>query len=216
MRIKNLVVASALTVFGLGACVSSRAYDRKVAEFETFKREEGDRVRAARARILALEQDTAALRNRLRDAQESLGARSEDLRDREHELEGSTAQVAALKQRLETLGRDVETLSAERASLTSSLAMTAARVEELRIHALANEARAALFRELSKKLHGMIDAGKLNVVVRQGRMLIVLPSDVLFDSGRTEIKKDAQATLLAVADAIRDIRDRKFLVVGHT
>lgn len=216
MRFTSTSVLGLLACLGFGGCVTSRAYEQKVAEFETFKREEAERVRSARAHILALEQDTAALRRRLNETEQSLGVKAEDLSDKESELKGSTAQVSALKKRLETLTGDVDKLAAERGSLTASLALTRARLEELRIHALATEARALIFRALVQKLHGMIDAGKLKVVVRQGRMLIVMPSDVLFDSGRTEVKPDAQTTLVAVADAIREIRDRKFLVVGHT
>jgi chemotaxis protein MotB len=199
-----------------GACVTAKTYERKVAEFETFKREEAERVRAARARILGLEQDTASLTRKLRLTEQTLGDKTEDLGDTRRELQGSTEQVASLKRRLEELNQDVTKVSAERAELSASLALTGARLEELRVHAQASEARAQVFRDLVAKLHGMIDAGKLKVVVRQGRMLIALPSDVLFDSGRTEVKKDAKATLAAVADAIRDIRERKFLVVGHT
>jgi chemotaxis protein MotB len=43
-----------------------------------------------------------------------------------------------------------------------------------------------------------------------------LPNDVLFDSGRTEIKRDAQATLGKIAQVLSTIADRHFLVSGHT
>jgi chemotaxis protein MotB len=62
----------------------------------------------------------------------------------------------------------------------------------------------------------MVDAGKLTVVVREGRMLIAMPTDILFDSGRTLVKPEAEATLVEVAKALHEIKDRKFLVVGHT
>jgi chemotaxis protein MotB len=198
------------------ACVTSRTYNRKVVEFETFKQQEADRVRGTRARIFALEQDTAALTRRLRQTERALGDKTVDLDDARHELQGSSAQVANLKRRLDQLGQEVNKLSGERAELTAALSLTSARLDELRIHALATEARAQMFRDLVQRLHAMIDAGKLKVVIRQGRMLIALPSDVLFDSGRTAVKKAAGATLSEVASAIRDIRDRKFLVVGHT
>jgi chemotaxis protein MotB len=203
------VMLGMAAVFASSACVTTKTYDRKIAEFESFKKEEADRVRAARARILTLEQDTAKLSRRLYLTEETLGKKSSD-------LEGASAQVAALKQRLDGVGQDVKSLTAEREEVTASLALTRARLEELRVHAVASETQAQTFRDLVSKLHGMIDAGKLKVVVRQGHMLIALPSDVLFDSGRTVVRGEAQSTLAEVAAAIRDIRDRKFLVVGHT
>ena len=62
----------------------------------------------------------------------------------------------------------------------------------------------------------MIDAGQLKVVIRDGRMLIALPNDVLFDSGKTDIKPDGQAALAKVAQVLATIADRNFLVAGHT
>ncbi len=62
----------------------------------------------------------------------------------------------------------------------------------------------------------MIDAGKLKVVLRKGRMIIVLPNDVLFDSGKTSIKADGKAALAQVAKLLATIPDREFLVAGDT
>jgi chemotaxis protein MotB len=66
------------------------------------------------------------------------------------------------------------------------------------------------------KLKRMVDDGQLSVVVRDGRMVLQLPNDVLFDTGRTEIKPKGQAALKAVADAIKTLRSRHFQVAGHT
>jgi chemotaxis protein MotB len=62
----------------------------------------------------------------------------------------------------------------------------------------------------------MIDAGKLKVIIRDGRMIIALPNDVLFDSGKTAIKPDGQAALAEVAQVLAGIGDRHFLVAGDT
>jgi len=66
------------------------------------------------------------------------------------------------------------------------------------------------------QLRSMIDAGKLKVVIRDGRMIIALPNDVLFDSGKTVIKPDGQAALAQVALVLAGIPDRHFLVAGDT
>src|SRR5579871_6884428 len=62
----------------------------------------------------------------------------------------------------------------------------------------------------------MIDAGQLKVVVRDGRMIIALESDVLFDSGKTSIKPAGQTALARVAQVLAGITDRKYQVAGHT
>jgi chemotaxis protein MotB len=90
------------------------------------------------------------------------------------------------------------------------------RLQELNRQRLAAEQRAATFQSLVEKLQEMISTGQLEVVVRQGRMLIVMPNDVLFDSGRTQIKTQGGVTLTAVARALATVKDRRFTVVGHT
>ena len=218
MKSKGAVVAilaGLLSATG-AACVSSGAHHRKVAELETLRQADARRVSEARARILALEQDTVTLKARLRRSEESLGGKTLDLDEAQVQLRRSAEQVATLSRRLEQLGQDVTRLSAERSELTSALVLSRMRLDEVRLHAIVAEARAEMFAALVQKLRAMIDAGTLEVLVRHGRMLIAMPADVLFDSGRTVVKKAAGPALVEVASAIRGIRDRKFLVVGHT
>ena len=62
----------------------------------------------------------------------------------------------------------------------------------------------------------MIDAGQLKVIIRDGRMVIQLESDVLFDSGKTNIKPDGQTALTKLALVLAGITDRKYLITGFT
>jgi chemotaxis protein MotB len=100
--------------------------------------------------------------------------------------------------------------------LSMSLEQAKARLEEVRRAHLAAEARAVLFRELTMKLKRMVDDGQLSIVLRDGRMVLQLPNDVLFDTGRTEVKPNGQAALKAIAGAIKTMQKRQFQVAGHT
>jgi chemotaxis protein MotB len=100
--------------------------------------------------------------------------------------------------------------------LSMSLEQTKARLEEVRRAHLAAEGRAALFRQLTMKLKRMVDDGQLSIVLRDGRMVLQLPNDVLFDTGRTEIKPNGQAALKAVAGVVKTMQNRQFQVAGHT
>jgi len=62
----------------------------------------------------------------------------------------------------------------------------------------------------------MIDAGELRVALRDGRMVLQLSNDVLFDTGRTEIKAPGQAALREVAAVLSGMPERHFQVAGHT
>lgn len=185
------ILAAAL-LGATSACVTTGTYDKKVAELDKLR---ADHDRAAADSIAALTAERDGLRKKLDDA---------------------TALVKELSARLETLGQNVGKLTSEKGELAQGLADAKARLEELRRQKAAAEARAATFRNLVARLKSMIDAGRLKVVIRDGRMLIALPNDVLFDSGKTDIKAGGQAALAQVAQVLATIPDRNFIVAGNT
>ena len=62
----------------------------------------------------------------------------------------------------------------------------------------------------------MIDAGQLKVTLRNGHMVLQMANDVLFDSGKTDIKGSGQDALRQVATVLKTISDRHFQVAGDT
>jgi chemotaxis protein MotB len=89
-------------------------------------------------------------------------------------------------------------------------------MNELRRAQAAADSRAALFREVALRLERMIDAGDLRIALRSGRMVLILPNDVLFDSGKTQIKDRGKEALAQVAAVLSTMPDRRFQVAGHT
>jgi chemotaxis protein MotB len=174
----------------------------------TFKAKEAE-LAASVSREKKLEADVAALRAEVAELQKSLA-------DSRQKNDNALATITELKDRLTKLGQNVDQLSSEKGKLTAGLQDAEQRLEELRRQKAAAEARAATFRGLVEKLRSMIDSGQLKVSIRNGRMLIVLPNDVLFDSGRTDLRQAGQATLRQVAEVLAGIADRRFLVAGHT
>lgn len=47
-------------------------------------------------------------------------------------------------------------------------------------------------------------------------MLVKLPDNILFDPGKTNIKKEGQAALAEVTKILSGVEGRKFQVAGHT
>jgi chemotaxis protein MotB len=76
--------------------------------------------------------------------------------------------------------------------------------------------RMQTFREMSGRLQKMVDAGKLGVRVRDGRLVMRLPQDVLFPSGVADLSRDGELALMEVAIILRQFPDRRFMVAGHT
>lgn len=98
------------------------------------------------------------------------------------------------------------------ASLTSSRA----ELDDLRKSKEDADKRAAIFRSITEKLKSLIDTGKLQVVMRHGRMVVKLPASVLFSSGSAELSKDGLTAVADVAHILRQFPDRQFEVAGHT
>jgi chemotaxis protein MotB len=211
-------VFTALFVLGTG-CVSSGAYDAKVAELDRANRESAlrqGRIGDLEAQVKGLSDQVADLGRQLAGARAETASTARDRERLQQDLDRSTALAGELKKRLESLGQNVNKLTSERGQLAATLDDATKRLEELRRQKAAIEARAAAFHELARKLRSMIDAGQLKVVIRNGRMLLALPNDVLFDSGRTDLKPAGKDALVQVAHAMASISDRKFEVSGHT
>ncbi len=191
----RILLCSAVLALSAGACVTTGTFEK--AQADAAKREAGFKSEIARLK-------------------KELAAMTEERDGTLKRLDDSSALVAELKARLEKLGQNVDKLSSEKGELATGLADARRALEELRKQKALAEQRAAVFRNLVEKLRSMIDSGKLKVVIRRGRMLIALPNDVLFDSGKTELKIEGKEAISQVAAVLATIEDRRFLVAGHT
>ena len=76
--------------------------------------------------------------------------------------------------------------------------------------------RGKLLDELQTKFKKMIDAGRLKVTTRHGRIVLQLHNDVLFDVGQADLKPDGKLALAEVAATLKSVPGRRFQVAGHT
>ena len=210
---RNLAVCLVAGGLLASACVTTGTHEKKIAELQQITAEH-DRVAAERETALKLQ--IADLERQNAELDQKLKATLAERDALQKSLDDTTALAGELKQRLEKLGQNVDKLTSEKGQLSKTLDDAKARLEELRKQKLAAEERAATFRNLMQKLRAMIDAGQLKVIIRDGRMLIALESDVLFDSGKTSLKPAGMAALAKLAPVLAGITDRKYLVAGHT
>ncbi len=215
MRHKELILPWVL-ILGSTGCVSTGKYDAAVADAtraqQALAASRNDAARLAAAKANAEQQ---AREGSARAAAELEAARADALVC-QHSLDDATAVNQQLQTELQRYGKDADQLLAAKGALASSLEQARARLEELRKAQAAAEARSALYRELALKLKRMIDAGDLQITLRSGRMVLVLPNDVLFDSGKAILKPRGKETLGRVAAVLATIQGRRFQVAGHT
>jgi chemotaxis protein MotB len=159
-----------------------------------------------------LDMKTAEL-NKVLKEQDALKKENANLKGQVDDLSGKLAKEKATADQLKKWGAIKE---GEAGQLDASLKDAQKRLEEMQKAKAAAEAREAMFRSLAEKLRSMVDAGKIKVTVRNGRMLLALPNDILFDSGKVEVKKEGKDAIAEVAKVLAGMTDRNFLVAGHT
>jgi chemotaxis protein MotB len=216
------IAALSLSLSATG-CVSAGKYDAALAEIDRARAGQRTAQAASLKEVAALKAEVQELKDYMREAEARCTAIAVELARQKMSaigcvkaLDETTAMNSALRAELERLGKDANELLQAKGSLASSLEQARQRLDELRRAQTAAEARAALFQEVALKLKRMIDAGELTVVLRSGRMVLVLPTDVLFDSGKTKIMPRGKEALAEVGAVLATLSGRRFQVAGHT
>jgi chemotaxis protein MotB len=142
---------------------------------------------------------------------QQLKAEKEAHKKSQSDYQEAVQEIDALKKQLADTGVNVNSLTQSVAEKQKALEEYARRTEQL------DQIRKR-FELLQTKLQKLTQLG-LKVEVRNNRMLIQLPGDVLFDSGQDKLKAEGSKILLQVADVIgkdADLSKRLFQVAGHT
>ncbi|MCC6527262.1 MAG: OmpA family protein [Polyangiaceae bacterium] len=141
------------------------------------------------------------------------------------ELKAERDRVADLMKQLEAAGLDMSKVKADLDAANVKLSALSLTLDEQQKALIEYQQRAkqlemikARFEALRKKLDALTKLG-LAVTIRHNRMVISLPGDVLFDSGRETLSKAGQDILLKVAGIIKadaSLLARDYQVAGHT
>lgn len=127
----------------------------------------------------------------------------------QEEIKKCKKQIAKLEDKLKNLDIGKEELSKELKNKKNLLL-------ELRKREAKAQKRLATMKRMLTQFKNLIKAGKLNVKIKRGKMVLELPSAVLFESGKAGLSKDGQETLKEVAKVLTKIKNREFQVAGHT
>ena len=142
---------------------------------------------------------------------QQLKAEKEAHKKSQSDYQEAVQEIDGLKKQLADTGVNVNSLTQSVAEKQKALEEYARRTEQL------DQIRKR-FELLQTKLQKLTQLG-LKVEVRNNRMLIQLPGDVLFDSGQDKLKPEGNKILLQVAEVIgkdSDLSKRLFQVAGHT
>jgi len=133
-------------------------------------------------------------------------------------IEQLTTDLEAAGVDLGKLSQDLESRSTELSKLSATLEEREKALAEYKRRARQLERIKERFERLRSKLNELTSLG-LKVQIRNNRMLISLPGDVLFASGKDKLKREGEEVLGKVASIINSdpsLRARQYQVAGHT
>jgi chemotaxis protein MotB len=148
--------------------------------------------------------------------EETHNAVLKDLDNCKSELASTKDSLQAATGEKDKLKSEVDELARKKEALLRAMGASKQELEELRKARAAAEARTKTFRQLLERLKSMISSGKLQVEIRKGRMIVKMSDKILFDPGKTKLKKDGKVALKQLAAVLKDIPGREYLVAGHT
>lgn len=152
-------------------------------------------------------------RTDMADWEQKHGALAKQKADADTRIEELDKKVAALETEMAVYKEDV---ASQTKDFQAKLAERKAEIEALRKQRAQIEANLKQYRGLRDAFEKMIGAGELEVYRRHGRIMVALPSSVLFASGKADLSSAGQRAVAQVAQVLAKLEGRRFLVAGHT
>ncbi len=203
--------AAVLTVALLaGGCVSQSKYDALQAKLAATTKEYKGKVADRDAAIKTLKSTIAAHEAKIKVHDATIKKLKEDLAQLEAAGKQKDSAYKDLSDKLAGVLKDKKKLRQSADELKKALA-------ELNKRKAEADARVKQFKDLLARFKTLIDAGKLKVKIADGRMVLELPTDVLFGSGKAKLSEDGLAAVKEVAEVLDSLpAKRRFQVEGHT
>jgi len=131
--------------------------------------------------------------------------------------QAKTDDAASCKTQLDQVTAHSKEADAALTKMSENLNATKGELEDLRKQKAQTEDRMNAIAAIVKQFdENKTLGGNLKVETRNGSLVVALPSEVLFDSGKAKLSRDGEVTVLQVGGILAQFADRKFLVVGHT
>jgi chemotaxis protein MotB len=128
-------------------------------------------------------------------------------------------EVQTLTSQAESLQMQVSALTSENASLKKDREALQARVNDLSPRAEKAEQlekATQTYQDLTKKLEKEIQEGKVQIKEMKDRLTMTMVDKILFSSGSAEIGTEGKKVLDKVVSILKDLKDKRIQVEGHT
>jgi chemotaxis protein MotB len=199
---RSSLVASWLVLAG---CVSQGKYDNLKQQYDRAQAQLGDRQE--RIGKLGASVETERAENaKLQDQNSRARAQFVALAEERAKLEAEQRRLTV----------ELTKVLEDRARLTHAGDQLRVALGELAARKVEADRRVAEFKNLLLRFKNLIDAGTLRVTISDGRMVLALPTDVLFDSGSARLSKTGKAAITEITQVLKEVPDRRYQIEGHT
>ena len=137
-------------------------------------------------------------------------------KDLETANSATEAALATCENEKADLERKLGITSTQKTQLEGSVENMRRALSEAEARKAETEKRLSEFRELTAKFKSLVDAGKLSIKVRNGRMMLALSSDILFSSGSAQLSAPGATAIKEVTGLLKELNNRNFQIEGHT
>jgi chemotaxis protein MotB len=179
-----------------------------------------DQIASQKTEIDKLNASLANLDQEKATLEEVVAGLTADKQGLEAMIQELEAKIASLGAYIADLEANVQKLGGDKVAMSQKYQDTLAEqqrlIDEMKKKQAAAQERLDTLKGLLGKFKSLIAGGKLNVRIRNGKLMLELPSAVLFDLGKYEVNESGLATLAEVAKVLAEIKDREFQVAGHT
>jgi chemotaxis protein MotB len=194
------------------ASADARSAEIVIRDLQRYRREAEDAKSRATTSTAARDELAAlntTLEGKLADANAAIkraDARHEAVAGRiaalEENISEKQAENASLKGEVDRLEGEQALLSEEKRKLLN---------EKKKL-----EEKTNYYEEVASALENQLKDGKIALRRLQNGVVLELPNAVLFPSGKAELNEAGLETLNAVAEAIKNLKDRRIRIEGHT
>jgi chemotaxis protein MotB len=139
----------------------------------------------------------------------SLSAKTEDL---EAQVKILTADLDNMRRDREALQKENESISREKTALgdkVSELSEKADKAEQL-------EKTTQTYQDLTQRLEKEILEGQVQITEMKNRLTMTMVDKIIFSSGSAVISKDGKKVLDKVVSILKDVKDKRIQIEGHT
>ena len=210
---RTWIIMMAVLPLVLGACVSKNTFQQKANEADLLSRDV--------AQLSAVNELLRADKNQLHDDLSKLNNRLVEVLQQNSKLQRDLLAAHANQERQEgNLSRHQQQLVDMQQTNERLLATVEDLNQQLEKEQIAREARLAKVKNTYDQLVGALEEeikrGELTISNLEGKLSVNLLNQILFDSGKTEIKPEGKKVMQSLGDALNKFPDRALQVEGHT